>query len=850
MKHSKEFTCEEINYFKSSKSNSELFEWAAENRVPIQGMLEITSNCNFKCVHCYVTNSKETQKDKFLTFDFIKDAIDQVYEMGCRIISLTGGECMLHPNFKEIYTYIHKKGIEVNIFTNASLISEDIISLFKQYPPSCVEVSLYGASEETYKQTTKAVGFEKVISGLEALKNNNINLQLKIIVLKQNQHEIEQMKDLASKYTNNPIRVSSKLMPTYDFSVDVLKNQVDTSSNRTREIQNHTGNNSAFKCKAGRSFFVINSEGNVVMCLFARFSAMSLKEHTFREIWNKYSDIINTTIPKDSECYNCKYISNCNNCPAKTWMFTKKFGLYPIPQCIKNISQGVNQLKTEKAFNLNTFLKVSNINVFRLENGNIAAEEVENVLIPLKEDDDVKLITLTKGEKSVSFFEVNNNRINALFADSYVELPDNSEIVEFYETEKYEGVYCKYISSGKPGIIYIGEVEISEVISHNAGYEDVWFENEVFLAKKEKEKNYQILNQAGKVVFEKEFKPKKVKGFEIFYSKNKLFTKTKETDIPDDIKDVEVILDIAYFERKDDGKGNLEKGDILEISSDPEKAKKEFDAKFDEIINTKIKVITSKGIYFYNKALEYLAGPMNNPVIQTIYEQDFRIYRPSPYQDLYLRLPCREEGYRGLWSSNIKIIVDYYILDYIDEKPVSVSFVSKESLINQISSKNNGFEINSYCIYMYNSGNKRKNLIFFSDEDALYAPNLELICTEPKEYKFKKINNHDNDKYPIKVSLTAKDAKGRNYSCSCSDDQVIVKDEFILKGTGEKAYKVYKSNDSYICFDEDENLIFQVEANQGKIVKFKDNNNNVKEYYLFAKDDIHILLDEDGKKVL
>ena len=265
-------------------------------RVPFQGQIEITNICNFKCVHCYIINSKN-QKPSFLSYNVIKSVIDELFEMGCEIITITGGECMLHPDFEKIYMYIWKKGIKVNIFTNASLITERIVSLFKNYMPNCVEVSLYGASSSSYNNVTKSCSFSDVINGLKLLQENKINLQIKIIVLKQNQYELEEMKRLACKYTNNLVRISYDLMPSYDFSLDVLNNLSNTISNKSVK-NNDRKNNSAFNCNAGTSFFCINYEGNVTLCSFCSFYKMNLKDYSFRYIWESFEKIIDLQIPK------------------------------------------------------------------------------------------------------------------------------------------------------------------------------------------------------------------------------------------------------------------------------------------------------------------------------------------------------------------------------------------------------------------------------------------------------------------------------------------------------------------------------------------------------------------------
>ena len=59
-------------------------------------------------------------------------------------------------DFAEVYTRAKERGTLVTVFTNATLVDEDIVRLFEDLPPQEVEVSLYGASEDVYERVTGA----------------------------------------------------------------------------------------------------------------------------------------------------------------------------------------------------------------------------------------------------------------------------------------------------------------------------------------------------------------------------------------------------------------------------------------------------------------------------------------------------------------------------------------------------------------------------------------------------------------------------------------------------------------------------------------------------------------------
>lgn len=709
------------------------------DRIPLLGQIEITNICNFKCVHCYVINSKK-QTPTFLPYDVIQSVIDEAYEMGCKTITITGGECTLHPDFEKIYTYIWKKGIKVNIFTNASLITEATISLFKKYMPNRVEVSLYGASESTYKEVTKSYGYANVINNLKSLQENGINLKMKIIVLKQNQHELEEMKKLACKYTSSSIRVSYDLMPSYDFSLDVLNNRPHIVSSTTPKYPRT--NQQAFSCHAGSSFFCIHYNGNVTLCSFCSFSAMNLKDHSFHYIWESFEKSTNLSIPKDSECYDCAFVNECGNCPARTWMFNQKIGLYPIPQCkkIRNYEGGFFMQNSKKLLP-ESFIIINGITYFRLEDGKIAVEKPSKVTIDVSKDDVVELITLDCNSKKVSFWKV-NDKIYALASSSCVIISKDITFVDCYSSKNYpEGQYVKYMASGRCGIIYVSETEVSNVISYENGYTDIHFENNLFYAdSKEGNNKYHVIGESGKLLGSFPSKCRKLDGYMLFYDANSIFMDSSKIDIPGGISSVEVI-------------------------------------KQEEI--TFIKVINSDGIYYYTKGMEYLFGPIKKDEIHGIDHKSCFVYeviKKNVVQVFYIKINKDAYVCKTLSSKNKidysifggEFKVNFFVADKVLYMLKGDEFIPLTSGVNvdkyTLYSEKNGFgTIWRICIVGYQK-NIPVYLAYYSPDDkkVFYEGTLERIGDGYSDWthKFSHICRNGNEIVVIdpdgKVILSAK----------------------------------------------------------------------------------------------
>src|SRR5208282_5382359 len=101
-------------------------------------------NCN----HCYINlpAGERRAMEQELTKDEICRIADEAIELGALWCLITGGEPLLRKDFKEIYVALKKKGLFISVFTNAALVTGEIVELFKKYPPRSLEVTVYGVT--------------------------------------------------------------------------------------------------------------------------------------------------------------------------------------------------------------------------------------------------------------------------------------------------------------------------------------------------------------------------------------------------------------------------------------------------------------------------------------------------------------------------------------------------------------------------------------------------------------------------------------------------------------------------------------------------------------------------------
>lgn len=111
-----------------------LLERAKASKTPANGSLELLPICNMNCDMCYVRLSREEVQAHggLHTTDEWIEIGKQMKDAGVLFLLLTGGEPLLFPDFKRLYTELQKMGFIITINTNGTLIDDEWILFFKK----------------------------------------------------------------------------------------------------------------------------------------------------------------------------------------------------------------------------------------------------------------------------------------------------------------------------------------------------------------------------------------------------------------------------------------------------------------------------------------------------------------------------------------------------------------------------------------------------------------------------------------------------------------------------------------------------------------------------------------------
>ncbi len=329
---------EEIN----EKLHMELLDFDAEKRKqwmserkPFSVLFELTPKCNMNCIHCYLQNNHLSE---CLTYNEVIRIIDVLYEKGIVFLTFTGGEIFTRKDFKDIYLYAKRKGFLVELFTNGYLITEELIEVFKEYPPLLVDISLYGASENKYYEITGVRGaFDKVVSNIKELKKANIRVSLKSPILRETLGELQEMIKLGENL-GVPFVYTFEICPTIDKKSEPRNHQVSLAEVLKYEFENYyeqirngerkpgvnkqvidelMNNPFVYRCNVAINSFVVDYQGKICPCMKLRHKGIKLSKDNFDEIWSEFGKYSKIIASEKYVCKGCSASYYCDVCPAE-----------------------------------------------------------------------------------------------------------------------------------------------------------------------------------------------------------------------------------------------------------------------------------------------------------------------------------------------------------------------------------------------------------------------------------------------------------------------------------------------------------------------------------------------------
>jgi len=308
-------------------------------RIPVSGTIEITNRCPLTCAHCYNNlpmNDAAARREELTTAEHLR-ILDELAELGCLWLLFSGGEIFARADFLEIYRYAKSKGFLITLFTNGTLITERIADALLASPPFQIEITLYGATRETYEALTGIPGsYERCMRGIRLLLQRDLPLKLKTVAVSINKHEIKAMYDVAAEL-GVEFKFDPMISPRIDCSSSPLAVRLSPEElvaldlefpDRVAEwrrlathlapppmVEGQTA--MVYECGGGINSFAIDPYGALTICVLSHVDKYELKSGTVREGWSGFlSKVRDRPATRITKCTNCALRSLCGMCAA------------------------------------------------------------------------------------------------------------------------------------------------------------------------------------------------------------------------------------------------------------------------------------------------------------------------------------------------------------------------------------------------------------------------------------------------------------------------------------------------------------------------------------------------------
>ncbi|UCH90189.1 MAG: radical SAM protein [Thermoplasmata archaeon] len=145
----------------------------------------ITDKCNLGCLHCFAQDNRSE-----MTTEECKEVILQAKTARCVRVILCGKEPLMREDIFEILNYIKERGMDVELMTNGTLITQETLELLKAAGVSKVQISIDGFKSTHDELRCMDGAYDLAYNSVKLLIANGFSPSINTVVLKENMNEL------------------------------------------------------------------------------------------------------------------------------------------------------------------------------------------------------------------------------------------------------------------------------------------------------------------------------------------------------------------------------------------------------------------------------------------------------------------------------------------------------------------------------------------------------------------------------------------------------------------------------------------------------------------------------------
>ncbi len=267
---------------------------------------ELTLKCNMNCIHC--GSSAGHPRPNELTLEEGFDLIDQLVDLGAEILTLSGGEPLIHPHWDKYAKRLVEAGVKTYMITNGLLLEQNVEKILDTGMKR-IGVSLDGTEKTHNFIRNHPNSFALAMRGIKKAKSMGLSVGAITHISKANIDEMEDMYEIFSSIPLDfwQIQITFKqgrMLQHDDFSLEPEQMlPIAEFVHRKQQSGGHMkvipGDNLGYYCDppirtrpwkgcfAGRHLIGIDADGAVKGCLSLprEFVEGNIREEPLRQIW-------------------------------------------------------------------------------------------------------------------------------------------------------------------------------------------------------------------------------------------------------------------------------------------------------------------------------------------------------------------------------------------------------------------------------------------------------------------------------------------------------------------------------------------------------------------------------------
>lgn len=138
---------------------------------PILAHIVPTRRCNLSCAYC---NEYDSSSQPVPT-EVMRERVDRLADLGTSIITISGGEPLLHPELEEIITHIRRRGVLASMITNGYLLSRKRIQQLNDAGLEHLQISIDNVQPDEISKKSLRV-LDKKLVYLAELADFKVNI--------------------------------------------------------------------------------------------------------------------------------------------------------------------------------------------------------------------------------------------------------------------------------------------------------------------------------------------------------------------------------------------------------------------------------------------------------------------------------------------------------------------------------------------------------------------------------------------------------------------------------------------------------------------------------------------------